>query len=253
MAEIAQIFVSPLLRALIGNLTESAIQEIKSMLDVEEELEMLRSTVTVIQNVVEDAEERQIHSKSVRNWLGQLKNIAYDADDILDDVAMEARLSTLKYGVESSKRNQVQKFFSSKNPVLYRRNIAHKMSKIRGRQVEKDKIMQLLVSSDDDDELYSIIPIVGTGGLGKTTLAQFFYNDHRVKTHFGLRAWACVSNDFNLLRITMSLFESATGSKCDLSYLDAAQHHLEEKLNGQKFIIVLDDVWGEIQFHTPCF
>ncbi|XP_077239485.1 putative disease resistance protein RGA3 isoform X2 [Tasmannia lanceolata] len=294
MAEIAKVFVSPVLDALSGNLKESALQEIKSIWGFEEELEKLESTVTLIQGVVEDAEEKQVSSKAVRKWLGKLKNIAYDADDLLDDVATEARRSALMCEIHTSKRQKIvqsiSSFFSSNNPLLYKRGIARKMREIRerfdvmanelrylnlhktdggrplqretssfideshviGRQVDKDKIIQLLVSSssDDDDKLYSVIPIVGMGGLGKTTLAQFVYNDHRVKTHFGLRAWACVSDDFNLLQITKALIESATGSKCDLSYLDAAQHHLEEKLNGQKFLIVLDDVWGENQVHT---
>ncbi|XP_077239361.1 putative disease resistance protein RGA3 [Tasmannia lanceolata] len=285
MAEMVQMFVSSVLGALFGNLTESAIQEMKSKwgVGVQEEVEKLERKVKLIQGVIEDAEEKQFHSKAVGSWLRELKNIAYDANDILDDVALEA---------QSSKRQKVGvvRYFSA--IFQYERNIAREIREISGRldvivkeghdlhleirrdggrgsqieqerretsslveesdvigrQVDKDKIIQLLVS--DDDKLYSVIPIVGMGGVGKTTLAQFVYNDQRVKTHFGLRAWACVSDDFNLLRITKALVESASGSNCDLSNLDAAQRCLEKKLNGKKFLIVLDDVWGENQIHT---
>ncbi|XP_077237406.1 putative disease resistance protein RGA3 [Tasmannia lanceolata] len=123
-----------------------------------------------------------------------------------------------------------------------------KDSDVIGRQVDKDKIIQLLVS-DEDVEL-SVIPIAGMGGLGKTTLAQFVYNDHRVKTHFGLKAWACVSDNFDVRRITNDITESATKSKCHLSTLDAIQGHLQDVLKDQRFLIVLDDVWYENQIHS---
>ncbi|XP_077237014.1 putative disease resistance protein RGA3 [Tasmannia lanceolata] len=286
MAEMVQMFVSSVLGALFGNLTESAIQEMKSIwgVGVEEEVEKLERKVKLIQGVIEDAEEKQFHSKAVGSWLRELKNIAYDANDILDDVASEA---------QSSKRQKVGAVRYISSIFQYERGIAREIREISGRldvivkeghdlhleirrdggrgsqieqerretsslvdesdvigrQVDKDKIIQLLVS-DDDDKLYSVIPIVGMGGVGKTTLAQFVYNDHRVKTHFELRVWACVSDDFNVLRITNALVESASGSNCDLSNLDAAQRCLEKKLNRQKFLIVLDDVWGENQIHT---
>lgn len=52
--------------------------------------------------------------------------------------------------------------------------------------------------ADDVDNKIGVIPIVGMGGIGMTTLAQFLYDDVGVRQHFELRAWVCVSEEFDV-------------------------------------------------------
>jgi hypothetical protein len=49
--------------------------------------------------------------------------------------------------------------------------------------------------------------------VGKTTLAQYIYNDSRVKKHFGLMIWVCVSDFFDKRRITKEIIESIPGEE----------------------------------------
>uniref|UniRef100_M1CYT7 Disease resistance protein R3a n=1 Tax=Solanum tuberosum TaxID=4113 RepID=M1CYT7_SOLTU len=81
------------------------------------------------------------------------------------------------------------------------------------------------------------------GGVGKTTLAKAVYNDEKVKNHFGLKAWICVSEPYDILRITKELLQEI-GLTVD-NNLNQLQVKLKESLKAKKFLIVLDDVWSD--------
>ncbi|XP_057976205.1 putative disease resistance protein RGA3 [Malania oleifera] len=116
-----------------------------------------------------------------------------------------------------------------------------------GREDDKNKIMDLLLESNPVavGDNVSVIPIVGIGGLGKTTFAQYVYNDEKIGEHFVLKMWVCVSNDFNVKRIVENVLESSTQKKPERLQMDALQICLREEIGGKKYLLVLDDVWNE--------
>ncbi|KAF2293695.1 hypothetical protein GH714_004199 [Hevea brasiliensis] len=52
--------------------------------------------LTRIQAVLEDAEEKQMSNRLVKMWLDDLKDLAYDVEDILDEFATESLQRKLK-------------------------------------------------------------------------------------------------------------------------------------------------------------
>jgi len=99
----------------------------------------------------------------------------------------------------------------------------------RSRDKEKEKIIEILLSHQASSGDLLVLPIVGMGGLGKTTLAQLIYNDPQVKEQFQLLKWVCVSDDFNVCNLANKIC-NASGT-----ILEEALNKLKEHLRGKRY------------------
>jgi len=79
---------------------------------------------------------------------------------------------------------------------------------IYGRDHDKRLIIDWLTSDINCGNQPSILSIVGMGGVGKTTLAQHVFNDPKVdEAIFDVKAWVCVSDEFDVLNISRTIQE----------------------------------------------
>ncbi|KAB2059936.1 hypothetical protein ES319_A11G342100v1 [Gossypium barbadense] len=130
-----------------------------------------------------------------------------------------------------------------KQPRLQPTSVVDGAVEYVGRHKEKTEMTELL--KGDTSNGVSVLSIVGMGGMDKTTLAQLVYNDATINESFDLKAWVCVSDNFDAIAITKAILQSITSESCDYSNLDLLQVKLKEKLSGKRFLLVLDDIWNE--------
>ncbi|AES99125.1 putative P-loop containing nucleoside triphosphate hydrolase, leucine-rich repeat domain, L [Medicago truncatula] len=281
----------------IEKLASVAVEKASLTLGVYDNLQEIKNTVSLIKAVLLDAEQTQWQNHELREWLKQIKRVFYDAEDVIDDFECEALRKHIINTSGSIRRKVKRFFSNSNplvyrlkmvhqikhikerfdkvaadrlkfglqindsdNRVVKRRELTHSYvndSDVIGRKHDKQKIInQLLLDSGDSNSL-SVIPIVGIGGLGKTTLSKAVFNDKSLDETFSLKMWVCVSDDFGLKNLLLKILNaasvsgSATGpnpihqanyTNHDLNQL---QNHLRNEIAGKKFLLVLDDVWNQ--------
>ncbi|KAK7321309.1 hypothetical protein VNO77_31822 [Canavalia gladiata] len=258
-----------LLGVVYENLFSLIQNEFATISGIKKKAERLSSTLDLIKAVLEDAEEKQITNRSIKVWLQQVKDAVYVLDDILDECSIQSHqlggLSPknimLRRGIGKKLKEITERFdqiAEAKNKFLLHEGVRERPSEVAewrqtssiivqphvyGRDEDKEKIVEFLLRQAHGFDFLSIYPIVGLGGVGKTTLAQLVYNDDRVCSHFNTKIWICVSEYFSIKRILCSIIQSVVREKYDDFDLDVIQRKVQELLQSKRYLIVLDDVW----------
>ncbi|KAK1555806.1 hypothetical protein Q3G72_031524 [Acer saccharum] len=103
----AEIVLSPLLEVVFDKLADPLLEEIANRFNLRKELKKLRRTLRVIRAVLEEAEERQLTDGALKIWLQELKEVAYEMEDLFDEFSPEALMSRNRGGFAQQVLNLV--------------------------------------------------------------------------------------------------------------------------------------------------
>ncbi|KAI9115289.1 hypothetical protein K1719_013608 [Acacia pycnantha] len=76
-------------------------------------LKKLHAILLSVDKIVEDAEERQYRDRRVKQWLDELKDEVFKAQDLLDDIATEALRQKQRAESQTAASGKVRGFFTS--------------------------------------------------------------------------------------------------------------------------------------------
>ncbi|KAL0006965.1 hypothetical protein SO802_008467 [Lithocarpus litseifolius] len=140
MSIVLEAALSAFFDVLFDNLSSPDLLKIFKQENVDADLKKWRTILPNIRAVLDDAEDKQMTNKFVKTWLGELEDLAYDVDDILDEFATEALRRKVK--AEEPSTSKVRKFFPAcclgLNPtsIMFDANMRSKIKEINTRLQE---------------------------------------------------------------------------------------------------------------------
>jgi hypothetical protein len=145
-----------LLKQLATIAAQQALQEIKLIVGVDEEVQKLQASFEKVQAMLNNAEERQQTDEAVKLWFDDLKDAYYMMDDVLDKWKTAMIKSKIQKAEEAAAgintpavKKKVCSFFPSPSccfrqvdNIALRREIGHKIDTLNGTldKILKDKV-----------------------------------------------------------------------------------------------------------------
>uniref|UniRef100_A0A453QD74 Uncharacterized protein n=1 Tax=Aegilops tauschii subsp. strangulata TaxID=200361 RepID=A0A453QD74_AEGTS len=228
---------------------------------LEEDLETLFTELKIVS-------EADDPSFTARCWMKEVRELRYDAEDFFNEVprsspgAGRSALHTLILSIprKLKRRRQVAEAFSDLcarakdasqrrqsfqlGPATIKPEFGQvNVSRSKSLGLDQEIAELLAFDSEDTEQLVQVVPIFGSAGVGKTTLARTFYRNFGGK--FQCRAFVRVSRNPDMRRILSSMLSQIKAPPVH-GFPDVQDliDHVREYLQCKRYLIIIDDLWA---------
>ncbi|XWS74916.1 hypothetical protein CRYUN_Cryun01aG0039500 [Craigia yunnanensis] len=263
----------------IERISDLLIHEAVYLGGVGAEVERLRAELDRMNSVLKDADYKQEQTELLRTLVRQIRDLAYEAEDVIDSFILEVahqggflgiidrftsifskpshRIKTgMKVKAIQTRLEDISKSLPAYDQISggessssYTKMLQQQRLRRTYSHVEEVDVVSLEGMTRDvlaqlmteEDRLHAVVSIVGMGGIGKTTLTKKVYNHIDVKRHFDCFAWAFVSQKCMLREVLHDVLIKVLSFSKD-------ERELIDKLKENELMKRLFDVLKEKQY-----
>uniref|UniRef100_A0A453D1S6 Disease resistance protein RPM1 n=1 Tax=Aegilops tauschii subsp. strangulata TaxID=200361 RepID=A0A453D1S6_AEGTS len=277
VTKIGCILGDEVIKAIISELSV----KVTNLKELPVKVEQIRKQLTMMSNVIMQIDTVYLIDKGVKNWIGEVRNVAYHVEDVMDKYSYhilkhreQSRLKKIlkikDYAVFSQivdevvvveeeieqviklKERWLQPFQLVPGPLteMERRWSQDSFPEFVKDQdlvgIEENRIL-LTRWLDTEETENNVITVSGMGGLGKSTLVSNVYEREKIK--FPANAWIVVSQIYTVDALLRKILwkigytEKPLSAGMDKMDIYDMKKEIEKRLENRKYLIVLDDVW----------
>ncbi|CDP11855.1 unnamed protein product [Coffea canephora] len=259
---------------LVKDLALATQHESRYALQFPTRFRILEEELKIMQVFISEASKLKENRETVRTVLPVLRELTYEADDLVLDCKIRDDYQKMKgtsgfslYPSEIYFRYETGKKLTEINSQIKRMReylkpyytLGQRTNSENGNDTKRRSTVPVIDQSEvvglkedvakvrgwilGQNEPLLHLAIVGLGGLGKTTLAKMIYRDVNLTRRFQEKIWVSVSQPVNEDEIMKSILKqlNADGSRSPKGYMLSTIHGL---LSEKTYLIVLDDVWS---------